>query len=571
MSADFVQSYRRAVAELTAPGAPFEIVTIQAAGRSMPVLRNAPSNFCELIDAAAENFSECDFLIENDQAHSFGEVIEDSRRLASALVRRFDVRPGDRVGIAMRNRREYFIALFAAARAGAICVLFNSRGAADELAASAADLACTVLAADSRRATQLRHGGVEAPIVLVRDDQDPPLSVENVIEFQPLVAAHTPLREAVAVAPDDPLCVLFTSGTSGRPKGAVLSHRNIISMASTGAIVGAARARLSTAPSTGGTASPQRSLPTSLMVFPLFHVSGLNVTANAIGSGGRFVMMPRWDPKRALELIGRYGVNSLAGPPMMYTDLLDLPGADERLSGIQTVTTGGQATPVNIRERLARLLPQATFGTGWGMTEACGSVVTGSGELLKAKPESSGIISPLMDVRAMSDDGREVAPGEVGELQVRGALTMLGYWNQLRETKEAFQDDWYRTGDLGWIDEDRFVFIVDRKKDMVISAGENVYCAEVERVLSMLPEIAEVAVFGAPDARLGERAIAAVGLRPGTRLSADDIKAFARTQLAAYKTPAEVIFDLSPFPRNVAGKVDKRRLATKFRARTPPA
>jgi acyl-CoA synthetase (AMP-forming)/AMP-acid ligase II len=255
---------------------------------------------------------------------------------------------------------------------------------------------------------------------------------------------------------------------------------------------------------------------------------------------------------------------SLAAPPMVLIDLLDLPHAATTLSGVKSFVMGGQAIPGNLKRRIAQEQPVASMATGWGMTEACGSVSTLGGVLYAVHPDSAGLAGPLMEIRAVDERGRQLPPGVPGELQVRGALVMKGYWNRPQETADSFDAEWYRTGDIGYLDEDGFVFVVDRKKDMVISAGENIYCAEVERVLSACPDILEVAVFGIPDPRLGERAIAAVRLRDGASLDQDGVRQLARLRLADYKVPAAVAFTTDPFPRNVTGKVDKKKLSSAY-------
>jgi acyl-CoA synthetase (AMP-forming)/AMP-acid ligase II len=225
---------------------------------------------------------------------------------------------------------------------------------------------------------------------------------------------------------------------------------------------------------------------------------------------------------------------------------------------------GGQATPASVIDRVSRALPMASQSGGWGMTEVCGSVSAASGAVFAAKPGTCGLPSPLTDLRVVDQMSRDVPPGATGELWLRSALVMPGYWNAPEATAAAFEGGWYKTGDIGFVDEDGFIFLVDRKKDMVICGGENIYCAEVERVLSADDAFAEISVFGVPDERLGERAVAAITLREGHERSEDDVKALARGALADYKVPASVVFDLGPFPRNATGKVNKAMLRAAY-------
>jgi acyl-CoA synthetase (AMP-forming)/AMP-acid ligase II len=272
----------------------------------------------------------------------------------------------------------------------------------------------------------------------------------------------------------------------------------------------------------------------------------------------------RWRADEALPLISRNRITMLSGPPLILGDLLDQPGASEHLSTINHIGVGGQATPVSLITRVAQALPMAAQGGGWGMTEVTGSATALSGPVFAARPTSAGRLSPLLELRVVDDEGQDVPTGAAGELWLRGSLVMQGYWNAPGATAAAFEDDWYKTGDVGFVDSDGFVFIVDRKRDMVICGGENIYCAEVERVLSSDEAFLEVSLFGIPDDRLGERAIAAVTLRDGHRRTEDGVKQFARASLADYKVPSEVIFDLGPFPRNATSKIDKAKLRAAY-------
>jgi acyl-CoA synthetase (AMP-forming)/AMP-acid ligase II len=302
----------------------------------------------------------------------------------------------------------------------------------------------------------------------------------------------------------------------------------------------------------------------TLLVFPLFHISGVTAFFSAILAGGMLTTVRRWRADTALPMISANRISMLSGPPLILGDLLDQPGASEHLVTVSHIVAGGQATPPSLVVRIAEALPAAAQGVGWGMTEVAGSVSAASGPLFAARPASCGRLSPLMELRVVDDEGHDVPLGKTGELWLRGALVMQGYWNAPEASAAAFAGDWYKTGDVGCADADGFVYIVDRKKDMVISAGENIYCAEVERVLASDEAFTEVALFGIPDERFGERAIAAVTLRKGHSRTEAAVQAFARASLADYKVPAAVVFDLGPLPRNTTGKIDKAKLRTTY-------
>jgi long-chain acyl-CoA synthetase len=557
-----LDDFTEAVAELTRDG-PFAMQEIVAHGRKIRVFAGTKRNLPAFFQDAEADFADRDLVAEEaGRRWTYGEIFARSRRLASALQDRYGVKPGDRVGIAMRNRPDWIVAFLAATRIGAIAVLFNSRGAADELAAAAADVTCSVHVADRPRAEMLRDADTETPIILVADEPGESPALAHAAEFEAVLATAARDAEIVDSEPDAPAAILFTSGTTGRPKGAVLTHRNLTTLVAgiqfnqaAGGLV--ARKR--------GAAPARPPAPYSaLLVFPLFHISGIMAVVTVMMLGGMMTMIRRWSPELVLDLVESNNITSVTGPPLVLSDLLDQPRAAERLAGVTRFLAGGQATALDLVGRVSKMLPQAAQGVGWGATETTSSVCGCAGAVFAAKPDSCGPPLPIVDLRVVDDDGRDLPQGGIGELWVSGASVMPGYWNAPEATAATFDGGWYKTGDVGFVDEDGFVHVVDRKKDMVISAGENIYCAEVERVLSSDPAFKESALFGVPDRRLGERAIAAVTLREGSRRTEDEVKALVRAALADYKIPSEVTFDLGPLPRSVTGKVDKRALRARY-------
>lgn len=554
MAEPVVTAHRAVVASLTAPGGPFELELVDAGGRACRAYRHAPADLEAFFAGAEQRFGDRVLMVEEGRPYTYGELLAAGRRLAGSLRAEFGLRPGDRVGVAMRNRPEYLVALFAAARAGAVAVLFNGRAADSELCAAAGDVPCSVIVADETRAARLAASGV--PLVVVRE---PGSAATAGADYADLAGPARPEAAATPAGRDAPAWVLFTSGTSGRAKGAVLTHRNVANMVGNLDFMRASAlglsARLHGVPAeTIAAHAPPES---ALLVFPLFHVSGLTVLATAMLGGGTLVTIRRWDPDEATRLIVRHRVTSVSGPPLVLQDLLARPDA---LGGVVHLGVGGQATPANLATRIREVLPGVAQGGGWGMTETAGGVCAAAGPLAGARPGAAGWISPLMDVRAVDADGRPLPPGGRGELQVRGVLVMRGYWNRPEATARAFDGDWYRTGDVGHVDADGFVYVTDRMTDMVISGGENIYCAEVENALAATDHFAEVAVFGVPDTRLGERTVALVRTRDGVALTAEQVRALVGRTLADYKVPAEVVFARTAFPRTATGKVEKARL-----------
>lgn len=569
---------------LTAPGAAFELVDTDIRGYRCRAFRHAPPTLPEFY-ARLDWRADRDFLVYGEERLSFAETWARSAALAVALHERFHVGPGVRVGLALRNLPEWIIAFLAISRLGAVPVLCNSRGAAAELV-HARDLThCALLLADSRCGRELaRSGASPVPWFVVADSAARGVDAER--DAADLRAARAAgagdfaglLREganrtppAVQVGPLDPAMILFTSGTTGRAKGAVLSHLGttnaIHANLFSGALVGRRfAARLGIPFEQLAARMPQVS---QLLVFPLFHTSGVHSGFLAtLARGGKIVLMRRWQASEALALIARERITQFPAVPTMLWDLVREPaeGAPD-CSSLTNVSTGGQGLPAGLLAELVRRFPNAVPGTGFGLTESTGAVALAVGEEFLAHPHAAGRVLPTTEVRILGPDDRLLPPGVPGEICLRGITNMLGYDGEPEETARTIDAEGFlRSGDIGYVDADGFICIVDRKKDMVISGGENIYCAEVERVLLANPEVLEAAAFGVPDARLGERLVAVVVPRDGAgeRLTPAAMQALVGEHLAAYKVPGEVILQAVALPRNQLDKVDKRVLRERY-------
>jgi long-chain acyl-CoA synthetase len=517
---------------VTAPGSPFAI----GEQDGMRQFVNAPPDINMLIEAA-RGHGDKTFIVDGNLRLTYAEVF----RRRDALAATLNITRGDRVALCMKNGAAWMIGFLAILSRGGVATLINSRGAPAELVAMIDDVSATLVLADSDRAARLRDGGYAGRIIEAAEFPASPSTL-----LQPLPPADA----------DDPAAILFTSGTTGRVKGAVLSHKNLIhgitlmqlsgvmilhGMAQKyGMEVDALRAQM-----------PQGVV---LQVYPLFHISGLgSAFLSPMFAGSKIVVLPKWDPDDALRLIAAERITMFTGVPTMLWDVLNrakIEGAD--LSSLTNIGTGGQALPVNLLDAMREACPQAFMGTGYGMTETSGSVAQAVGEDFIRNRAAAGRVLSLVDMRI---DG---LPGEAGEIMVRGPMVMQGYWNRPEETAAVLSDDgWFRTGDVGLVDDEGYVFIVDRKKDMVISGGENIYCAEVERVMGSIEGVHECAAFGIADERLGELLVTLVRADGVTE---DTIKAEVGEKLARYKAPGHVVFVDDPLPRNAVGKVDKIKL-----------
>lgn len=542
-------------ASLTEPGAPYELVYTDGPHGRVRVFRHAPATLPEFLRTLAA-FADRPLLVHESRRLSYRQIFDRTAGIAYELGNR-GVTRGSRVVIAMRNSCECVAAILAVLAIGAVPVFINSRGTRDEITDGVRMARCSIMLVDQRCAAALS----EAPPAGVAI-----LDESMLVGMPPRDDFFS--RLATGVAPDDPAAILFTSGTAGRPKAAVLTHRGVMTSLwanlYAGALIG-----LRTAEKLGidmATLAAQMQSPCLLLVYPLFHTSGLHSgLLPTLARGARCVMMKRWSGVDALRLIEAERITQAPGVPTMFWDMLKV---EERgqfdLSSLTSIATGGQAMPVNLLADMRAAFPRAVIGNGYGLTEANGAVSLVVGEDFLARPTTSGVVLPTLEVRFMRTAHTEAAPGEPGEVWVRGASVMREYFDDPAATEEAFHEGWLRTGDVGYLDDEGFIYIVDRKRDMIISAGENIYCAEVERVLLEHPGVFEASTFGVVDDRLGEKLVAAVVPRGGCDVTEADLQAWIGGRLAAYKVPRRVWTSDTPLVRNDMGKVDKVAMRQRF-------
>jgi long-chain acyl-CoA synthetase len=548
----------QAIAELTAVGQPFELAASEATGRRIRAFRHAPRSLRELFEATATDLP---FLAYADERWTFAQAWHAAARIGRVLVDDCGVRPGDRVAISMRNFPEWILAFTAITSIGAVAVAMNAHWQSEEMDYGLRDSGAKALLADAERLERLaRCATIPGLAVLaVRTDS----TAHGARPLAALVEAvgDVPMPPA-SIDPDDAATILYTSGSTGHPKGVVSTHRNILSALLSWELDRAIGERAT------GVAPPALApgQDGTLLAVPLFHVTGL--AASLLASyrpQRRVVCMYRWDPEAAATLVERERLASVVGPAAVTGDLLRV-AAQRRHDLSSLASVGGGGAP-RAPEQVARI--DATFAnalpiTGWGMTEtfAIGAGIGGPDYL--TRPESSGRCSQVLDLRVVDEQGRALPAGARGELQVRGASLFREYWNRPEATRDAFDGDWFRTGDMAYIDEEGFVFIVDRIKDLIIRGGENIGCGQVEAALLQHPLVHEVAVYAVPDERLGEEVGATVYAEPG--LDADALRAFAAERLAAFEVPRYIRMASEPLPRTATGKILKRALREAARA-----
>jgi len=560
-----VASIAEAHAQLTAPGQMFEMETVEIGGHPIRAWKNAPPTLRHVIEGSRAH-GDLVFLVYEDETLTFEQHFRAVAHLATILRDRYGVQTGDRVAIAMRNFPEWSIAFWAAAAAGAVVVPLNAWWTGPELVYGLQDSGSTVVFLDEERAERLRDElaglGLKGAIVAKAGDGDLPAGVERFEDVLGDVPADAELPE-VELDPEDDATIFYTSGTTGFPKGALGTHRNICGNLFSLVFCNARAALRKTSAPTDADAAPSGQ-NTYLLSVPFFHATGCHsiLVAN-LAFGGKIVIMHKWDPDRALELIERERVTTFGGVPSMVWQVLEHPEFDKRdTSSVRSIGYGGAPAPPELVKRIEAMFPGRSPSNGYGLTETSSVTTMNAGDDYKAKPKSVGVPVPVCDVQVVDEDGNPVPTGEVGELWIKGPNVVKGYWNKPEATEAAFGGGWFRSGDGAMLDEEGFVYIVDRIKDMVIRGGENVYCAEVEAAIFEHPEVSDAAVIGVPHQVLGEEVGAVVVRTPGSTLTAADLQRHVRERLAAFKVPAHVFFRDEPLPRNPAGKVLKRDLKT---------
>jgi acyl-CoA synthetase (AMP-forming)/AMP-acid ligase II len=550
-------------ARLTGPGGAMPVTTIEINGLKLPMIAVAPPALSHYFAYFCAQHDDKEFLVDGDERLSFSQVYASADKVAKALVSGYGVKRGDRVGIAARNAPSWIILYMGILMAGGVATLLNGWWQGGELADGIEDVGVTLLFADSPRAKRL----VEANRSIMAEMVVIDLGLPTAEALAPILAKGSQDAALPEITGDDLATILFTSGSTGQSKGAYSTHRAVVQGAFNYIIQAMGILELAVE---DGLQIKEGAQPAALLSVPLFHVTGavpLMLVSFAIGR--KIVMMPKWDAVKAMELIQREKITNFTGVPLMSFEIMSHPDRHKYdLSTLQGMAGGGAPRPVDHVRRLAEELPHAPPALGYGLTETnaigCGNFSTNYLE----KPNSTGRASaPLVDLAILDDDGKPVPQGERGEVSIRTVANFSGYWNRPEATAAAMTaDGYFRTGDLGYLDPDGYLFIVDRKKDIIIRGGENISCQEVEAAIYEHAAVAECAVFGLPDERLGEVVGAIAYCHPGQSLDAQTLHTFLGERLAAFKVPLRMWFSSNPLPRLGTEKIDKVELRKTHRA-----
>ncbi len=490
------------------------------------------SNFAEVLTTAAAESPDRPAVKLDDTVLNYA-ALDGAASLAAGMLRAHGVEAGDRVGIQLPNVPYFPVVYYGALRLGAVVVPLNPLLKSGEVAYHLSDSGAKLLVTWEGFADEATAGCEQAgseSIVVVPG------------EFERMLGESEPVAEVTDRADDDPAVIIYTSGTTGTPKGATLTHSNIASSAQVAIdLVDAG--------------------PDSVTVatLPLFHVFGMNSIMNvSVVAHGLMTLVPRFEPGKVLEVIERDGATVFGGVPTMYTALLNDPERENHdASSLELCVSGGSAMPVEILRGFDQAFScKVLEGYGLSETNGMGTFNTPDRE---RKPGSIGTPVGDTEVKLFDDDDNEVPAGEPGEIVMRGSFVMKGYWNRNDATEEVMRGGWFHTGDIATEDEDGYLFIVDRKKDLIIRGGYNVYPRELEEVLYEHPAVREAAVVGVPDESLGEEVGAAVALKEGAEADEDELRAYMKSKVAAYKYPRTIWF-VDELPKGPTGKILKREI-----------
>tara|TARA_R110002124_G_scaffold2783_7_gene18122 strand:- start:4668 stop:6371 length:1704 start_codon:yes stop_codon:yes gene_type:complete len=558
-----IEKFDEVVAGLTGPGQPFEVNTIELGGIEYRNFATLPANLGAYYQVMQQH-ADKDFAVYLEERYTFGQGYQHSCEFGAALVEGYGVGKGDRVAILSRNNPQWLMAMIAITSIGAVAVPMNAWWTTEELDYGIADSGATVVVADRARVERLM------PIVKKHG-----LRLISVDDCSGLAVDHTPFSELlhvysgagmpqVDVTLEDHATIMYTSGSTGHPKGALSSHRGVLSALYSWMCLGVAT-KITASQAVRDEGLP----PSALVTIPLFHCTASHSAfLLSLVVGRKMVIMHKWDAQEALRLIEKERITWFNGVPTMSAELQAAAETTDRdISSLTEIMAGGAARPPEQVKKISGTFKKSAPGIGYGLTETNALGAVNAGAFYIARPDSSGrVVPPVTEFRVIDGEGHPLPAGERGELCIKSPANILAYWNKPEATAEAFIDGWFHTGDVAYLDEDGFVYIVDRIKDIIIRGGENISCIEVEAAIYAHPGVHEVAVFGLPDERLGEIVGAAVVLRDGVKMTADELRAYLVDHLASFKIPAYIWFRTEQLPRIASGKIFKRQLKADYAA-----
>ena len=535
----------------------FELQKKTIRGNEYNVFVNVPQNLYEYFQFALIH-GEWEFLAYEDESYKYQEVLNNAAGLAHVLVDMYGLKKGDAVAFSMRNYPEWIYSYMAVTSIGCVAVPLNSWWQGEELDYGITHSEAKVFIGDDERLQRLEGFVENTPRISVRCQTN---DFTNTVAFEELVKPKESFPQ-VEIDPEDDASIMYTSGSTGYPKGVVTTHRSIINTPVAWAFLATMASQLE---SDGGETFVQAESPCTLAAVPLFHVTGSHSNfLLSLVSATRIVLMYKWDPLKAIQLIEKYRVTSFSGVPTMTQDIITASEAnpDTDVSSLVSLGGGGAARPPEQIKSQEKNHPTKIAGVGYGLTETNAAGTNASGKLLYDKPDTAGFPTPLIhELKIIDDEGKEVSTGETGEVCIKSVSNFRCYLKNEEATTEALDSKgWFRSGDVGCLDEDGFLYIIDRIKDIVIRGGENIACLEIEAILSEHPAVLEASVFGVPDERLGENLATRIALKPGKTATETEISSFLEEKIAKFKIPSYVWFQEEELPRIASGKTAKKQM-----------
>ena len=543
--------------KLTAPGSPFEMEEVDINGLRTRVWKQAKPHLRAILEDTLQ-FAERDYLVYESERMTYGRHYQQVAALAHALIEDYGIGRGDRVALTMRNYPEWPVIFWATVSVGAVIVPLNAWWTGRELEYAIDNCGARLVFADQQRASLLAgacdHIHTLEKLIVIRGEDNAISPNED--RFEDLLQRQSQREKLpeIDIAPDDDASIYYTSGTTGNPKGAINTHRNICSNQISGIYC-----RVRTEYRYGREPEMPTEQMGQLISAPLFHVTGsLAMLCGSTIAGSKIVFMYKWDADDAIRLIEKEKLHSFGGVPSMPLQVLESPIlAQHDTSTIRAVLFGGAPPAPQLARRVKEAFPNSSSSNGYGLTETSALTTVCVAEDYLTHPESAGMPAAVCDIKIMSDDENQMPTGEIGEIWVKGPQVIKGYWNNPEATAKAITDGWLHTGDLGYLDQEGFLFVVDRAKDMLLRGGENIYCIEVESALYDHPAVIDAAVVGIPHPVLGEEVGALVQIRPGDTVTEKDLQDHVAAQIAAFKVPIRIDQYPEPLPRNANGKIMK--------------
>jgi long-chain acyl-CoA synthetase len=541
---------------------PLTVTHVEKYGVQMPMLAKAPANLSDYFAFFCSTHADKEFLVDGDCRLTFGETYAAARALAGGLVDGRQLQKGDRVGIAARNSANWIIAYMAIIMAGGVATLLNGWWQGGELAEGIRMVGCRYVLADAQRAARLEGQDIGDCQLLIFSHDCSPVDGLSVLTSQG-GGANTALP---AIDPLDNATILYTSGSTGQSKGAFSDHRAVVQGAMS--YVGQTLVFFELLSATGQSMPSQ---PSALVNVPLFHVTAsVPLVLQSFAIGRKLVLMPKWDAEEAMRIIEKERISYFVGVPLMSIELATHPNRHKYdLTSCTAFAAGGAPRPVDHVKKIRKEMSWGYPLLGYGLTETNGVGCGNFTENYLLKPTSTGpATKPLVEVEMLDDDGNRMPQGERGEVCIRTIANFNGYWDNEKATSDAFtKDGFFRTGDIGYLDEDGYLFIVDRKKDIIIRGGENISCPEVEAAAYEHDSIVELSVFGIADDKYGEVPGIVYHTKDGVALTEEDLKAFLAPRLAPFKIPVHYWQAPEPLPRLGTQKIDRVTLRREYNAK----